>query len=179
VDAATFAVSAALLSRIHVKDAAAPATKSYLADLRDGWDAFRSRRWLWAFVAWFSFTNLLYGCWLVVGPLVAERDLGGAGPWGLILASAGIGGVVGGLLALRVAPRRPLLFAALGLSILLVPLALLAAGLPAPLIAAGAIAAEIGLVVSIAFLPLGLAIWGRSPTPSATTPRCGSPSGCT
>ncbi|MEA2241631.1 MAG: hypothetical protein QOD24_1187, partial [Solirubrobacteraceae bacterium] len=104
VDASTFAISAALLSRIRVTDRPEAADKSFVADLRDGWDAFRSRTWLWSFVAWFSFGNLLYGCWAIVGPLVAERDLGGAGPWGLIVAASGAGGVVGGLLALRAKP---------------------------------------------------------------------------
>jgi predicted MFS family arabinose efflux permease len=188
VDAATFAVSAALLSRIRAPGDITRRPKSFLADLRDGWDAFRSRTWLWAFVAWFSFGNLLYGCWAIVGPLVAERDLGGAGPWGLIIAASGVGGVVGGVIALRVRPRRPLVFAVLCVSILFLPLGLLAAGLPAVLIAVGAVVSEIGLVLaitvwestlqrhvepaalsrvssydwfgSLAFLPLGLAIWG-------------------
>ena len=189
VDAATFAVSAALLSRMRIADQPKPAVhKTFLADLKEGWDAFRSRTWMWTFVAWFSFGNLLYGCWAIVGPLVAERDLGGAGTWGLIIAASGAGGVVGGLLALRAKPRRPLFFAALGLSIFFVPLALLALGLPAPLIAAGAIVSEMTMVLSLsiwestlqrhipaetlarvsaydwfgslAFLPVGLALWG-------------------
>lgn len=187
-DAATFAVSAALLSRIRVPDQIIGTGKSFLADLREGWDAFRSRRWLWTFVAWFSFGNLLYGCWQVVGPLVAQRDLGGAGPWGLIIAASGVGGVIGGVLALRSSPRRPLLFAALCLSIFLMPLALLAVGLPGALIALGSVATDIGLALgiavwestvqrhvepatlsrvsaydwfgSLAFLPVGLALWG-------------------
>jgi hypothetical protein len=171
-----------------VADRVAARGRSFVADLREGWDAFRSRTWLWSFVAWFSFGNLLFGCWQVVGPLVAQRDLGGAGPWGLIIAASGAGGVVGGLLALRARPRRPLLFAALGLSIFFVPLALLALRLPAPLIALGAVTSEIGMVLaisvwestmqrhvepealsrvsaydwfgSLAFLPVGLAVWG-------------------
>ena len=188
VDAATFALSAALLSRIRTSDQPVPATKSFLADMKEGWDAFRSRTWLWTFVAWFSFGNLLYGCWAVVGPLVAERDLGGAGAWGLIIAASGAGGVVGGVLALRVKPRRPLLFASLNASIFLLPLAVLALGPPAALIAAVAVVSEIGAVLalsvwestlqryvepatlsrvsaydwfgSLAFLPVGLAVWG-------------------
>jgi MFS family permease len=188
VDAATFAASAALLSRIGVADEAATPGKSFLADLREGWHAFRSRTWLWTFVASAALGNLLYGCWTVVGPLVADRDLGGAGAWGLIMAASGVGGVVGGLLALRARPRRPLLFATLGISIFFVPLALMALGLPAPVIALGTMTSEVGLVLamtawestlqrhvdtatlsrvsaydwfgSLAFLPLGLALWG-------------------
>src|SRR4051812_14978593 len=193
IDAATFAVSAALLSRIRpggVRPAAAPAPArgSVFADLKDGWQAFRSRTWLWSFVAWFSYGNLLLGCWTVVGPLVAERDLGGAGTWGLIIAASGAGGIAGGIAALRIDPRRPLLYATLCLSIFFLPLALLAASATAPLIAAGAIASEIGVVLglsvwestlqreiepanlsrvssydwfgSLAFFPLGIALWG-------------------
>src|SRR4051812_17065123 len=192
IDAATFAVSAALLSRIRPsgKPGPEPAAPrgSVLADLKDGWQAFRSRTWLWSFVAWFSFGNLLFGCWTVVGPLVAERDLGGAGTWGLIIAASGAGGIAGGIVALRVDPRRPLLFATLALSVFFLPLAFLAATDTAPLIAAAAIASEIGLVLglsvwestlqrniepanlsrvssydwfgSLAFFPLGIALWG-------------------
>jgi predicted MFS family arabinose efflux permease len=153
VDALTFAVSALLLSRIRVSGAIeARRRKSFVADLREGWDSFRSRTWLWAFVAWFSFGNLLFGCWQIVGPLIAERDLGGADAWGLIIAASGAGGVVGGLVALRAHPRRPLLYAAPCLSVFFVPLALLAAGIPAVLIALGAAVCEIGTV-------LGLAVW--------------------
>jgi hypothetical protein len=188
VDASTFVVSAILLSRIRTRDRPKPAAKSFLAEMKEGWDAFRSRTWLWRFVAWFSFGNLLYGCWQVVGPLVAERDLGGAGTWGLIIAASGAGGVVGGIVALRAKPRRPLLFATVNASIFFLPVALLALGPPALLIAAGALVSEIGVVLalsvwestlqryvepatlsrvsaydwfgSLAFLPVGLAIWG-------------------
>ena len=101
VDAATFAVSAAFLSRIRLPRVAAAPHGSFFADLREGWDAFRSRTWLWSFVAWAAFANLLYGCWAVVGPLVAERDLGGVTAWATIVAASGVGGLVGGVIALR------------------------------------------------------------------------------
>jgi hypothetical protein len=95
---------------------------------------------------------------------------------------------VGGLIALRVKPQRPLLFASISVSGFFVPLALLAGGAPTALIAAGATASEAGAVLSIsvwestlqryvepatlsrvsaydwfgslAFLPVGLAVWG-------------------
>jgi MFS family permease len=188
VDAATFAVSAALVSRIRAPGRVAVPDATFFADLIAGWQAFRSRTWLWTFISWAAFANLLYGCWTVVGPLIAQRHLGGAGAWGLILAASGIGGLVGGIFALRVHPQRPLLFSAVGLSIFFVPLALLALGLSAGVIAAGAVVAEIGLVLamtvwestvqrhvepailsrvsaynwfgSMAFQPVGLALWG-------------------
>jgi MFS family permease len=188
VDAATFAASAALLAAMRRQPRVRASGRSPLADLREGWDAFRSRTWLWTFVVWGAFGNLLYGCWAVVGPLVAARDLGGATAWGAIIATSGAGGLLGGVVALRVRPRRPLRFAAVALSVFFAPLALIALGLPVAVIAVGAALAEIGLVLgittwestlqrhvelgtlsrvsaydwlgSMALQPVGLALWG-------------------
>ena len=188
VDAATFAVSAAFLSGIRLPRQVAPPHSSFLADLREGWHAFRSRTWLWSFVAWAAFGNLLYGCWAVVGPLVAERDLGGVTAWATIIAASGVGGVAGGVIALRANPRRPLVFATAGMLVFFMPLALLALGLPVAVVALGAAVSEVGLVLSatvgestfqrhvepsmlsrvsaynwlgsMALQPVGLAVWG-------------------
>lgn len=187
-DAATYAVSAACLARLRLPRHVAGTRGRFMADLREGWDAFRSRTWLWSFVLGAAFGNLVYGCWNVIGPVVAERDLGGAAAWGAIIAVSGIGGLAGGLLALHVQPRRPLLFATLSLPVFFMPLALLALGLPAAVIAAGALLADIGLMLSntvwestmqrhvapemlsrvsaydwfgsFALQPVGLAVWG-------------------
>jgi hypothetical protein len=45
---------------------------------------------------------------LVLGPVISNRDLDGATSWGIILAAGAIGGIVGGAVALRVQPNRPL-----------------------------------------------------------------------
>ena len=50
IDAATFAVSAALLARVVVPPVADRGASSFLTDLRDGWSAFRGRTWVWSFV---------------------------------------------------------------------------------------------------------------------------------
>jgi MFS family permease len=147
-DAATFAVSALLVARVRAPAAAVVQSRSLLADLHDGWHAFRTRTWLWAFVAWLSFSSLLYGCWTIIGPLVAARDLGGAAAWGFIISAQGVGGILGGFIALRINPQRPLLFAAAALAPFFLPLALFAAGLPLGIIAMGALFAEVGLVLS-------------------------------
>jgi MFS family permease len=188
VDAATFAVSAAFLSGIRLPRQVAAPRSSFLADLRDGWQAFRSRTWLWSFVAWAAFGNLLYGCWAIVGPLVAERDLGGVTAWATIIAASGAGGFAGGVIALHASPRRPLVFATAAMLIFFMPLALLALGLPVAVVALGAAVSEIGLVLSatvgestfqrhvdpavlsrvsaynwlgaMALQPVGLAVWG-------------------
>jgi MFS family permease len=77
VDAVTFAVSAACLSMLRVPTRGAVQRSSFIADLREGWVAFRSRRWVWTFVLYFAMGNLLWGTWSALGPIVAERDLGG------------------------------------------------------------------------------------------------------
>jgi MFS family permease len=188
VDAVTFAVSAACLAMLRVPPRAAAQRRSFVADLREGWVAFRSRRWVWAFVAYFAIVNLLWGAWGTLGPIVAEHDLGGAAAWGAILAAIGVGALAGSLLAVRVKPHRPLLFAALADGLFALPLAFLAATPSVPLIVCGALLSGAGMALaisvwestlqrhvpgeslsrvssydwfgSLAFYPLGLAIWG-------------------
>jgi len=188
VDAVTFAVSAACLAMLRVPTRVAAQGSSFAADLREGWVAFRSRRWVWTFVAYFAIVNLLWGAWGALGPIVTERDLGGAAAWGTILAAMGVGALAGSLLAARVKPTRPLLFAALADGLFALPLAFLAAAPPVPLIAGGALLSGAGMALaisvwestlqrhvpgeslsrvssydwfgSLAFYPLGLAIWG-------------------
>jgi predicted MFS family arabinose efflux permease len=81
----------------------------------------------------------------VLGPIVADRELGGAAAWGAIVAGEGVGFVLGGLLALRLRPRRPLKVAMLGVLASACLFPLLAAGAPIPLIVAGAVVSGIGL----------------------------------
>src|SRR5262245_7264448 len=73
VDAVTFGVSAACLVMLRVPARAEPPTSSFVADLREGWVAFRSRRWVWTVVAYFSIGNILWGAWNGLGPVVADR----------------------------------------------------------------------------------------------------------
>jgi MFS family permease len=149
IDAVTFAVSAACLAMLRVPKRVAAQRSSFVADLREGWVAFRSRRWIWTFVGYFAIVNLLWGAWGVLGPIVAERDLGGAAAWGTILAAMGVGALAGSLLAAHVKPRRPLLLAALTDALFVVPLAFLAAAPPVPLIACSALLAGAGMALTI------------------------------
>ena len=187
-DAATFAISAVYLTMLRPPAREERQPSSFLADLRDGWAAFRARRWVWTFVAYFAIGNMLWGAWSALGPLVAENDLGGAAVWGTILGATGVGALVGSLVATRTRPRRPLLFVAALEALFGLPLAFLAAAAPAPLLAVGAFASGLGMMLgnsvwestlqrhipgdalsrvssydwfgSFAFYPLGLAAWG-------------------
>ena len=35
--------------------------------------------------------NLLWSAWAVLGPVLAERELGGAAAWGIVLSALGVG----------------------------------------------------------------------------------------
>jgi hypothetical protein len=48
---------------------------------------------------------------LALGPVVADRDLGGPAAWGAITAAFGVGTILGNVAALR--PSRPMLVASL------------------------------------------------------------------
>jgi hypothetical protein len=189
VDAASYLVSASCLARIGVPLVAAARQSSFLAELRLGWREFRSRTWLWVMVVSDAFWYLLvFAPFMVLGAVVAKSALGGAGAWGAIQAASGVGAVVGGLVLLRVTPRRPLLVATVASVSYAVPLSLLALRAPTAAIAAGAFLAGCGISVfgtlwettmqreipaeaisrvsaydyfgSVVFLPLGYAIAG-------------------
>src|SRR5262249_59206934 len=71
--------------------------------------------WVWALVVQFAVVVRAWcGGSQVLGPAVANAHLGGAAAWGLISAAEATGLIVGGLIALRWSPRRPILFVALG-----------------------------------------------------------------
>jgi MFS family permease len=109
-DAVSFVVCAVVLLRIRAprRTGAAEGTGSLLRELREGWREFTAHTWLWGAVVFFSLTVFAYSGWLVLGPVVAKDELGGPGAWAAILVAGGVGAVLGGLLAIRVRPRRPL-----------------------------------------------------------------------
>jgi hypothetical protein len=190
VDAATFGVSALFLARLRVdgRALASGAPSTFLADLREGWREFHARTWVWAFVLALGVSNMVWGAWSALGPVVADRDLGGAAAWGTVLAAMGVGGLVGALWSIRVEPRRPLVVVALTGLVFALPLVLLAVPAPVALISAGALITGFAMMLgntvwestlqrnipgeslgrvsaydwfgSLAFRPLGLVIWG-------------------
>ncbi|MFD3452255.1 MFS transporter [Streptomyces sp. NPDC058691] len=144
VDAATYGVSvAALLLLPRTAGPTGPAA-SFLADLREGWTEFRSRTWLWVtslHVCLFNF--FVWAPFLVLGPLVAQRRLGGATSWGLVMALYGAGAVAGGTAMLGRRPRRPLFVATAATVGWALPSAALASGESLPWVCAGALAAGV------------------------------------
>jgi MFS family permease len=146
-DAASFFVAAALFAGVRVTGMNSGGT-SMLRELADGWREFWSRTWLWVIVVQFAFINMAYGgAFDVLGPLVAEQHLGGAAGWGAVVAAAGIGLILGGVLSAWRHNKRPLLAGNNGLFLQLPMLALLALAAPLPLVAASAVLAGIGIEI--------------------------------
>ena len=145
-NAATFAVSAAFLVRVHAPALErATARVTFLDDLVHGWREFSSRTWLWVIVAQFSLLHLSpIPAFFALGAVVSKRSLGGAGAWSVILAALAVGTFVGGLLMLRLRVKRPLLVATIAQGAWALPLAALAMRLDVGLIAAGAFVAGVG-----------------------------------
>lgn len=115
VDAATFAVSVAFLAALRVRGAPdrEPATESVLAGLKGGAAEVRRRPWIaWFLGALSAYHLIVLPSIFVLGPVLADRELGGAEAWGVIVGAFGVGSVLGNVLLLRWRPARPLLWAA-------------------------------------------------------------------
>lgn len=139
-DSASYAVSIVVLLRLaHVPQPEPGERSTIIRDLRDGWDEFRSRTWLWLSTVQFAFFNaLVWAPYLVLGPVVAADRLGGAGAWGLVLASNSAGSVLGGLVLLGRKPKRPFLVSIIATFGYVFTPALLASSLPLPFVCAAA-----------------------------------------
>ncbi|MFE0460533.1 MFS transporter [Kitasatospora sp. NPDC058965] len=146
LDAVALTAAAALRALLREPAAATPpAGPGMLADLRVGWREFTSRRWLWAVVVQYSVVNAaLVAAESVLGPIVADLRLGGPRPWGLVNAVMGAGLVAGGLLMVRWQPRRLLLAGTFGILAFGLPAAALAAGAPLALLGAAMFASGVG-----------------------------------
>jgi MFS family permease len=115
IDAASFLVSAACLwamtprpgARVDVEDETGAA---FLAQLREGWREVTSRVWLRSFLVVLAAYHLIaLPCVLALGPIVADRELGGASSWAVIVTMFGVGSIIGAAIGLRAGPQRPML----------------------------------------------------------------------
>jgi MFS family permease len=143
-DSASYAVSAAFLLALRLPPRVPLPPQPFLQDLLDGWREFTARTWVWTNLTFIGIGNMVFNWFFVLGAVVAKRSLGGADAWGLIVAALGLGSVVGGVVALRIRPRRPLVVANLGLVLFTLPPGLLALRLPVALVAAGTLVGGIG-----------------------------------
>ncbi len=111
-DAATFLVSVLCLLRLrpavldrelHVDGRP---QEGFFGSLGRGWQEVRRRRWVLAFLAgWCAYSVFVLPSIFALGPVLAERELGGAPAWAIITSGFGIGSLLGDLLLLRWRPR--------------------------------------------------------------------------
>ncbi|WWQ67935.1 MFS transporter [Streptomyces sp. Q6] len=146
--AGTYALSALCLILLRLPPAA-PGTQAvrtrFRTELVDGWKEFRARQWLWGVIAvW---------CVLQIGasgpavPLIATEITQEHGPraYGLVNSALGAGTVIGGLVALRLRPRRMLRAGSLALFAFALFPAVVGAGLDVPWMMAGCLVAGTGM----------------------------------
>ncbi|MFC9249099.1 MFS transporter [Streptomyces sp. NPDC057136] len=156
-NAATFAVSGVCLFLLRLAPAPSDEAErgTFVAELVDGWREFRARSWLWGVIAIWT----VYG-FTVLGPMlpltaVLVTEGHGSATYGVMMAVNGAGSVLGGLLALRLRPRRPLAAGAVALSA--VALNLLVLGFDMPVLALGA-----GQFVAGAVFAFWLVMWSTT-----------------
>jgi MFS family permease len=166
LDAATFIASALFTLRVHPRpvppgtevDTAQAQSPSVLRELRDGWREVRSRTWVWVVIAVFAGAVMcVYAPWYALAPAIARDHYGSVGLFGVLESVAGVGAVVGALVALRWRPRHPL---RVGLLLTLAwPIqdGLFAVVVPIPVIVASAFATGFGFALLMIWWETALA----------------------
>ena len=152
IDSLSFVASAVFLARLRLRPRVPSPRQHFIADLLDGAREAWSHVWLRAGFLAAAVANVGIGIMFVLGPLIADDELGGAAAWGVILTGGAIGGLLGGVLALRFRPRRPVPVALVAWSFGAIPLLALVPPLPALVIATASALFALGIV-------WGNAIW--------------------
>lgn len=148
IDAGTFVLSALCLALIPLPrggapletpatDSSAQTGSSLRRDLRQGWLEFRARTWMWAVILiWMGYGVLLFGPLIPLSSTLVSDQLG-SNAYGLAVSSLGVGTVLGGLLALRLRPARPLAAGAVAMTLYTVLPLGVALGADLPVLLAG------------------------------------------
>lgn len=150
IDAGTFVLSALCLALIRLAPAepsageglvdtgsTAAKRRSLRRDLRQGWQEFRSRTWMWAVILiWVVYGVLLFGPLVPLSSALIGARLG-PNAYGVAVSFLGVGTVLGGLLALRLRPARPLAAGAVAMVLFAVLPLCVAWGAALPVLLAG------------------------------------------
>jgi MFS family permease len=147
LDATTFVIVGGLSALMKVEGRLRPRA-GMVAELREGWTEFIGRRWLWSVVVQTAVVNAVgVGAFTVLGALAADRRLGGARDWGLILSCDAVGMIIGGLLMVRLRPKRLLVPGVSAMVLLALPPATFALGSPLLVICAASLLAGVGVEI--------------------------------
>ena len=136
IDAFTFVGSAFFLLRLPLPAHVRAEHSQFLRELREGFREVTSRAWVGAPIVGFAISNFCFAAFIVLGPGIFRDHLGGARNWGIVSACGAIGGILGGVVSVRLRPHRPLAFGFVATMLVGVPIATLAPPLPALAIAA-------------------------------------------
>jgi hypothetical protein len=113
IDAFTFLLSAAFLTRAQSATMTRPEVReepSLVIQLREGWQEFRTRPWVWRVVLQFAIVNLCFRpAVIVLGVDLAKQHFDGPRGWSIVLTVNAVGLVAGGFVGMKVRPRFPLL----------------------------------------------------------------------
>ncbi|MFE5857250.1 MFS transporter [Streptomyces sp. NPDC056500] len=118
-------------------DTSASAGHALRRDLRQGWQEFRARTWMWAVILiWVGYGVLVFGPLVPLSSALVGTRLG-PNAYGLAISFLGLGAVLGGLLALRLRPARPLAAGTAAMALYTVLPLCVALGADLPLLLAG------------------------------------------
>ncbi len=154
LDAASFMIAGLLV--LQLKNAATSSAtdehrESMLAQLKEGWKEFSSRRWLVTLVISFAFINMCFEGFIgVLAPVQMKEQLGGAKDMGLMLFAFGLGSISGVLVSLKFRPKFPLRVAMMSMPV--VGLFVLAVAIPLPLWIIAIVAVGAGISFDLFFV---------------------------
>ena len=149
-DAVSFFAAALLLvpMRLPKRDDVV-AAKSFFDDLRQGWSEFRRQTWIWTTIVFFGIGNFAFASYWVLGPVISKRDLGGAPAWAALTAAFSVGALVGGLIAIKIRPKKPLAASCMAAWVFLLQPLGMGLGLPLEVLLVFSLVAGCGLAVHI------------------------------
>ena len=132
VDAATFVISAILLSRVRTRQRGVVVERgTVFGELREGWTAVRERSWVWCTILVASFALLVaLAPFFVLGAAIGKQVYGSEAVFGITNAAWGVGTITGAVIGSRWKPHYPLRAAIFGTLPWPAALALYAAGPP-------------------------------------------------
>jgi predicted MFS family arabinose efflux permease len=160
LDAATFVVSALLLTRVRTsgEPPAASKRRTVLAELAEGFREVSSRAWLWVTVAVFALAVPLgYAPLYVLGPTLAEETYNSPAVFGIVTAGYGMGALAGAVIGLRWRPRHPMRAAFLVIAVWPLMLVAFATGVTVAVVVPLAVATGVGFALFDVFWNITMA----------------------
>ncbi|MFC7386163.1 MFS transporter [Sphaerisporangium rhizosphaerae] len=137
IDAAGFGVSALCLALLRLRGAPPAAREgTVFGNLKEGWREFRSRTWMWGVIlVWAVMGIAVFGPVTPLGALLVSQAYDATG-FGFVTSAYGAGTIMGGVIAMRLKPARPLAAGATALFLLALQPLSITLGLPLPVMAA-------------------------------------------